>query len=85
MICHGIPDSRPLEEGDIVNLDVTVYKKGFHLDLNETYLVGEVAESTNFLVSRAYESLQRAIAICKPGTMYREVGNIISKYIDESG
>jgi methionyl aminopeptidase len=40
VICHGIPDSRPLEDGDIINLDVTVYKNGVHVDLNETYLVG---------------------------------------------
>lgn len=40
VICHGIPDDRQLEEGDIVNLDVTVYKHGFHIDLNETYHVG---------------------------------------------
>lgn len=81
VICHGIPDSRPLEQGDIINLDVTVYKHGFHADLNETYLVGEVAESSKFLVTKAYECLERALAICKPGTMYREVGNVISKYI----
>lgn len=40
VICHGIPDLRPLEEGDIVNVDVTVYKNGFHADLNETFCVG---------------------------------------------
>ena len=57
VICHGIPDSRPLENGDIINLDVTVYKHGFHADLNETYLVGEVAESSKFLVTKAYECL----------------------------
>ncbi len=85
VICHGIPDSRPLENGDIVNLDVTVFKDGVHVDLNETYLVGEVAESSKFLVSKAYECLQKAIEVCKPGTMYREVGNVISKYIEDHG
>ena len=40
VICHGIPDDRPLEEGDIVNIDISIYKKGFHLDLNETFYVG---------------------------------------------
>ena len=71
VICHGIPDDRPLQNGDIVNLDITVYKDGFHVDLNETYLVGEVAESSKFLVTKAYECLEKAISICKPGTMYR--------------
>lgn len=50
VICHGIPDDRALEEGDIVNLDVTVYFKGVHVDLNETYFVGKVPESSKFLV-----------------------------------
>ena len=85
VICHGIPDSRPLQQGDIVNLDVTVFKNGVHVDLNETYLVGEVAESSKFLVRKAYECLQKAIEICKPGTMYRQLGNVITKYIEESG
>ena len=71
VICHGIPDDRPLENGDIVNLDVTVYKNGVHVDLNETYLVGQVAESSKFLVTKAYQCLEKAMEICKPGTMYR--------------
>ena len=50
VICHGIPDTRPLEDGDIVNLDISVYKDGFHADLNETYCVGKVSESSRALV-----------------------------------
>ena len=50
---------------------MTVYKHGVHVDLNETYLVGNVAESSKFLVTKAYECLEKALAICKPGTMYR--------------
>jgi methionyl aminopeptidase len=50
VICHGIPDTRPLQDGDIVNLDVTAYENGFHADLNETYLVGNVSDSSRFLV-----------------------------------
>ena len=50
VICHGIPDDRPLENGDIVNLDISVYYKGMHIDLNETYYVGEVSDSSKFLV-----------------------------------
>lgn len=57
VICHGIPDDRPLENGDIVNLDVTVFFKGFHVDLNETYFVGQVPESSKFLVEKAYNCL----------------------------
>jgi len=85
IICHGIPDSRPLEEGDIVNLDVTVFKLGFHVDLNETYHVGKVSESSVFLVEKAYRGLEEAEKLLKPGTMYRELGNVIGKYIEEHG
>jgi methionyl aminopeptidase len=85
VICHGIPDLRPLENGDIVNIDISVYYKGYHADLNETYLVGEVDKESHHLVSSAYNSLMKAIEICKPGTLYKEVGNVIAKYIESNG
>ena len=85
IICHGIPDTRPLQEGDIVNLDVTAYKEGFHGDLNETYCVGKVAESSRQLVEDTYNSLMAAIEYCKPNSMYRECGNIIANYIEPKG
>lgn len=68
-----------------MNLDVTVYKHGMHVDLNETFFVGEVAESSRFLVERAYNSLEKALEMCRPGTMYRDIGNVIGKYIEENG
>lgn len=85
IICHGIPDTRPLEEGDIVNIDVTAYVDGFHGDLNETFFVGKVSESTKKLVTATYDSLMLAIQACKPGVMYREIGNIISNYVEPLG
>ena len=56
-ICHGIPDTRPLENGDIINLDISVFKDGYHADMNETYLVGEVSKSSRDLVKATYDSL----------------------------
>jgi methionyl aminopeptidase len=56
-----------------------------HADLNETYGVGEISESSRFLIEKTYKSLEMAIEICKPGTMYREIGNVIGKYIEENG
>jgi methionyl aminopeptidase len=50
VICHGIPDQRPLEDGDIVNVDVTAYYKGFHGDLNETFVVGNVDNKSKELI-----------------------------------
>lgn len=85
VICHGIPDSRPLEDGDILNIDITVYKNGFHGDLNETFLVGNVDEAGRRLVEASYESLRRAIQQVKPGSKYREIGGVIQKYINSQG
>jgi methionyl aminopeptidase len=62
-----------------------VYKNGFHADLNETYLVGKCHESSRLLVEATYDSLMKAIEYCKPGAMYREVGNIISGFVEPKG
>ena len=67
VICHGIPDCRPIENGDIINLDVTVYLDGFHADLNETYFVGQCDESSKLLVRTAYGCLAAAQAMIRPG------------------
>lgn len=65
VICHGIPDMRPLQDGDLCNVDVTVYYQGFHGDLNETFFVGNVSEKHKNLVKVTYESLCKAIDIVK--------------------
>ncbi|KAL2863809.1 methionine aminopeptidase MAP1 [Aspergillus lucknowensis] len=82
-ICHGIPDQRPLEDGDIVNIDVTLYHKGFHGDINETYYVGEKARSNPDavrVVETARECLDKSIEIVKPGMLFRDPGNVIEKH-----
>ncbi|KYQ90527.1 methionine aminopeptidase 1 [Tieghemostelium lacteum] len=85
VICHGIPDARKLRDGDILNVDITLYYKGFHIDHNEMYLIGNVDEAGKKLVRYAYECLDKAIAMCKPGVLYRELGNVISKHANEGG
>ncbi|XP_055699568.1 methionine aminopeptidase 1 [Phlebotomus papatasi] len=85
VICHGIPDMRPLEDGDICNVDVTVYHRGFHGDLNETFFVGNVSDQHKNLVKITYESLCKAIEIVRPGEKYREIGNVIQKYVQSHG
>jgi len=77
VICHGIPDGRPIEEGDIVNLDVSIYHKGFHSDLNETFFIGECDEDSHRLVRTAYNALQAAAKEIRPGMLYRDLGNYI--------
>lgn len=86
VICHGIPDLRPFEKDDIVNIDISVYLNGFHADLNETYIVGEQpCQESRDLVQAAYDSLMAAIAICKPETPYREIGNAVAGVVEPRG
>ena len=85
VICHGIPDLRPLQNGDILNIDITVFHRGFHGDLNETFLIGEVDENSKKLVRVTHECLLKAIEIVKPGEKYREIGNIIQKHAQAHG
>jgi len=74
VICHGIPDTRALQDGDIVNIDITVFKNGYHGDLNETFLVGNVAPEYKKLIRATYESLDHAIKAVKPGVACRDFG-----------
>lgn len=85
VICHGIPDSTALCNGDIVNVDVSIYLNGYHGDINETYLVGTVAESSKQLVKTTYESLMLAVQSCQPGEMYKNMGKIISHHCESKG
>jgi len=85
VICHGIPDNRPLEDGDILNIDITTFYGGYHGDVNETYLIGNVDDKTKKLVQVTREALNKAIEIVKPGALYREVGNVISKHVQQHG
>jgi len=85
LICHGIPDCRPIEDGDIVNLDISIYYRGFHSDLNETFFVGACDEDSHALVRTAYEALRAASAFIRPGTMYRELGAKIQAVAEQHG
>ncbi len=80
VICHGIPDSTVLEDGDIINLDVTAYKNGFHGDTNRMFLVGEVDEQSRLLVERTEEALNRAVKAVRPGREINVIGRVIEKY-----
>lgn len=85
VICHGIPDFRPLKEGDIVNLDVSLYYGGFHGDLNATYPVGKIDADSERLIRTARECLDAAIAMAKPGTLFRDFGAVIEAKAKENG
>ena len=80
VVYHGIPDDRELQEGDLINVDVSIYYKGMHADLNETYPIGKVDERGQALIANTYECLWKAINECKPGTFYRDLGNVMTKH-----
>ncbi len=85
VICHGIPDSRVIEDGDIVNIDITAYIGGVHGDTNATFLAGNVDEETRLLVERTEESLRRAIKAVKPGRRINVIGRVIESYAKRFG
>ncbi len=85
VICHGIPDGRPLEDGDIVNLDVTAYLDGMHGDCSATFLVGEVDPEGRRLVTVARECLARGIDAVKPGRPVSEIGKAIEAHASRHG
>lgn len=85
VICHGIPDDTVLDEGDLVNLDVTAYLDGFHGDLNQTFLVGEAGEDARLLVERTREALARGIRAVAPGRQVNVIGRAIEAYAKRFG
>lgn len=85
VMVHGIPNSRPLKSGDIINIDVTVFHSGFHGDTSATFLVGEVDDEGRRLVDVTREALQRAIEICGPGVPLNMIGKTISILAKKEG
>lgn len=71
---HGIPDTRPLQNGDIVNVDITVFNNGYHGDCSKTFLVGDVDDRGLQLVNITEECLNQAIGICGPGVPFCDIG-----------
>ena len=80
VICHGIPDSTVLIEGDICNIDITAFIGGVHGDTNATFLVGEVSEEARLLVDRTHEATMRAIKAVAPGRPISVIGRVIESY-----
>jgi methionyl aminopeptidase len=85
VICHGIPDSTVLLDGDIVNVDITAYIGGVHGDNNATFGVGELSEDAALLLERTQESLNRAIKAVVPGRQVNVIGRVIEKYAQRFG
>jgi len=85
VICHGIPsDTQRLKQGDIINIDITVIKDGFHGDTSKMFLVGKVPPHAEKLVKITQECLYKAIDIVRPGTTLGDIGNIIQQYAESN-
>jgi len=85
VICHGIPDSRRLEDGDIVNIDITGFLDGVHGDTDATYLCGDVDEESRLLVDRTREAMMRGIRAAVPGREVNVIGRVIESYARRFG
>jgi methionyl aminopeptidase len=80
VICHGIPDSTVVQDGDICNIDITAFINGVHGDTNATFFAGDVDEESRLLVERTAESLKRGIEAVKPGRPINVIGRVIESY-----
>ncbi|MCS6710727.1 type I methionyl aminopeptidase [Brachybacterium sp. EF45031] len=85
VVCHGIPDSTVMQEGDIVNIDVTAYLDGVHGDTNATFTVGEVDPRLTELIDRTHEAMMRGIRAGRPGREVNVIGRVIEKYVGRFG
>ena len=85
VICHGIPDSTVVEDGDIINIDITAFIGGVHGDTNAMFMAGDVDEESRLLVERTEESLRRAIKSVMPGREINVIGRTISAYAKRFG
>ncbi len=82
VVCHGIPSERPLKEGDIVNIDITLIVDGWHGDTSRMYHVGEVSRKAERLVKVTYESLMIGIEQVKPGNTTGDIGHAIQRFAE---
>ena len=85
VICHGIPDSTVVSDGDIVNIDITAFIDGVHGDTNATFLAGDVDEETRLLVERTKEALERGIKAVRPGRRINVIGRVIESFAKRYG
>jgi len=85
VVCHGIPSDKILKEGDIINVDVTAYKNGWHGDTSRMFEVGEISVKAKKLIKITYESMMKAIRILKENVQLGDIGSTIQQYAEAQG
>ncbi|MBK1689757.1 type I methionyl aminopeptidase [Rubrivivax gelatinosus] len=85
VVCHGIPDERPLKNGDILNIDVTIIKDGFHGDNSRMYVIGEGTIAARRLVQITYEAMWKGIVKVRPGARLGDIGHAIQTFAENAG
>ena len=85
VVCHGIPSNKILKDGDIVNVDVTAIKEGWHGDTSRMFKVGEISVKAEKLINATYESMMKAIKIVKDGIHLGDIGSIIQAHVEAEG
>ena len=85
VVCHGIPKNKTLNEGDIINVDVTALKEGWHGDTSRMFFVGEVSVKAKKLVKVTYESMIKGIETLKNGSFSGDIGHTIQKHVEAQG
>ncbi len=85
VVCHGIPSEKTLQEGDIVNIDITSYIDGFHGDASRMYCIGQPSIKAQKLIDVTYQSLMRAIKILQPGITLGDIGFTIQSFVEQEG
>ncbi|OYX29222.1 MAG: type I methionyl aminopeptidase, partial [Hydrogenophilales bacterium 32-62-9] len=85
VVCHGIPNERPLKKGDVLNIDVTVIKDGWHGDTSRMFVVGETTPQARRLIQITYEAMWIGIRQVKPGARLGDIGHAIQRFAENSG
>ena len=85
IVCHGIPSDKVLKDGDIVNVDVTALKDGWHGDTSRTFEIGEVSIKAKKLVQTTYDAMMKAIEIIKEDVFLGDIGAVIQNYVEAEG
>ena len=85
VVCHGVPSNKVLKEGDIINVDVTAFKDGWHGDTSRMFKVGEISVKAEKLIETTYESMMKAINIIKDGIHIGDIGSVIQTHVEAEG